>query len=215
MDEWIVKLTGETTDKQFLVDIFKTGGVRVEKREDGYYLVARDFADLTEASLVKKRAENIVEVLNGLAKVKEENQRPVRVGNIFKLTEGRRRSAYIFPESIELRARVFPPTVTLVDGKEEPDVGDPGSQALVKQAEQDSVLAQVLKLIGGEHTWVSLYKVYELIREDAGGNIDAVDAKGWAKKADLRSFHDTANWHETPHGRHAKQTTKPKVENGL
>jgi hypothetical protein len=61
-----------------------------------------------------------------------------------------------------------------------------------------------------EHSWGSLYCLYEVIEEDVG-SIDKIANEGWATKTSIKRFKHTANSPSAigDAARHGKESTTP------
>ena len=72
-------------------------------------------------------------------------------------------------------------------------------------AKRDSAVAEALRLLAkGDNNWINLYRIYEVVAREVGGD-DAVVTNGWGTRAALRQFKHTANspgaiGHEARHG---------------
>jgi hypothetical protein len=66
-------------------------------------------------------------------------------------------------------------------------------RAWAELAAIDPAVARALGLMAaGDWGWVNLYRLFEVVADDVGGD-DAVAARGWATKAAIRLFKHTAN----------------------
>ena len=138
------------------------------------------------------RAIEIVNVLNGIAKLEVENWENIRVAGVAREEPNGTRTQILFAESIRSRSRMGGNlTITRADGGVETTT-DNILEAFADLASRDINVSRALRLFGSRTpTWVSLYKVYEIIETevDSGGLAN----RSWASKNRIRSFKQTAN----------------------
>ena len=80
-------------------------------------------------------------------------------------------------------------------------------------AQKHSDVAEALDILGKQNAsldWVGLYKLYEIVRHNVG-NEDALLAKDWVPRADIKAFTVSANRPDISGGeaRHARMPGPP------
>ena len=81
----------------------------------------------------------------------------------------------------------------------------------------DKSVDKVLRLLGDDDlSWVNLYRLYEIVRDDIGGE-KAIVSRGWCQPEDLRLFRWTANHPEASgdaarHGSRSESAPKQPME---
>ena len=168
-----------------------------------------DFEGLSEAGDVQRLALSMLQELNGAAKLIDGSYRSVELTNGFR--DGDRPRIILASAHIEFRSRVTATGEvhrsdgTLVETAPESLTRGP---AYLDVASLDANVRQVLKMLGSDFAgWMTLYKVYEVIRDDG-------DPASWATKAEYRAFTGSANHPVVsgPAGRHvrAPSSSPPK-----
>src|SRR5882672_2358453 len=93
-------------------------------------------------------------------------------------------------------------------------VPPPRSRAgrLIEAIENDDDAEHVLRILGGDLDWVSMYKVVEIVKKRCGGGAGIAKA-GWATKKEVNLFTHTANSVGAlgDRARHGVETTQPPV----
>ncbi len=193
--EWRVKLSGEDTDLEELSKSFNSETLKIWEDEGNYILGSSDFNGVAEADIVLKKSEEILTSINAASKVIQSLQKPIKVSGVESLNENGKSTKYIFPESVALVARMGRPTV-LIDGKVEETRIYEELPNIVILARRDRDVAAVLNYLKAESTeMANLYKIYEIIRANVGGDKSMRD-NGWASMSQFKSFRTTAN---SPH----------------
>jgi hypothetical protein len=186
---WAVGLLGGDWELSE-ISPYLTETVRVTRADDGWELSSDAFADTTDAETVRALAQEIVALVNGLASIWLDDPQPLRVGNVRRYRPDGSKDAWVFPEPVVVRARVFTPSV-LINGVASParswsDDLDLAGQHIKVQA--------VLAFLGGTVTWHDLYAALEVILEDerTGGREGVTEWAGVSENR-LRRFTRTAN----------------------
>lgn len=190
--EWRIKLSGEDSDLEELSKSFNSERLKIWKDGGNYILSSSDFNGIAEADIVLKKSEEILTFINAGSKVIQNLQKPINLSGIESLNENAKSTQYIFPESIVSVAGVGRPTV-LRDGKVEETCIYKELPNLVLLATQDKNVAEVLNYLNtGNNEIVTLYKIYEIIKGDVGGEKSIRD-NGWASRNKTQLFRRTAN----------------------
>jgi hypothetical protein len=83
---------------------------------------------------------------------------------------------------------------------------------LFQLAAGDKAIAKVLRLLSASDamTWVGLYRIHEVIEDDAGGQ-HKLEKQGWGSTDDLRRFKHSANSMQVggDKSRHGKEPQVP------
>jgi len=173
--EWLVKLQGASCDLNELESIFVSPFVRVIKEEGIFYLKAVRFNSIQKPDDVLKEAKQLLEVASGAAKLHLDYYGHVEVAN-FIIGFDKRGKAHKFGFGFGTgrpinKLRKDPIAV----------------QAWLAKADHDKQVADALRFFS-EPNWFNLYKIYELIRDQAGD----VTKQGWVTRNDLSRFTSTA-----------------------
>jgi hypothetical protein len=160
--------------------------VGVTHESDGVVFRSPDLDVLSDARTVRERAVERVAVFSGLSRIAEGDgkARAVSVGAIFR-EDGARRDTFVAPASVELRVRG---RAAELRGPRDPATPVANVYAAwAAAAERDEKVMLALKYFGSEPSAESLWKVYEVIRDDAGGKANIVKY-GWATPDEIDSF---------------------------
>jgi hypothetical protein len=213
MTEWLVRLKGHEFDLEELCDHFTSADRNVKKEEDGYYyLRSSDFDQMSEPDAVSERAQDLMERINGAAKLLSGvSYRPVEFDVVIRVDDdGKRHHHMTLSSTIEMRSRVTG-KLTVGETGETMDVLRPpsGVDSLVNLADQNAKVADALRFYA-RSDWFNLYKAWEVVRDAAGGETELIK-KGWATKAQRRRFTGTAQSRAElgDEARHAREKVQP------
>lgn len=202
MSNWRVTLKGDAFDLESLAEISPAQGGDWSVAQEGgaFCLRSNRFEHLTEAAEIRQRAEAIVALLNGVAKVRWGEFDPIEVGGV--VGEGQDGGIQIFAtDTIRVRDRVRGKVSDPSTGKPVNASRSSSLDSWVAIGEQNPRVREALRVFIGSPSWDGLYKVWEVIEEDVGGRITK---HGWASQPQVSRFTQTA-----ASERHAKQKIKP------
>lgn len=214
MSEWLVPLEGHKFDLEELPRWFTSPDLEVIEEEGNYYLKSNEFNSFSESSEVRERAEELLQDINGAAKIYSSEYRPINIGSLIKIDENGIRHHYKeVKETINVRGKGYV-EVTKADtsegGQESREIIP--VESWVAKAKQDRIIKKVLRFWSTEKiSWFNLYNILEAIEED----IDCeVHEKGWASNNEVNRFTHTANCYsvlglESRHGRDFEPPSKP------
>jgi hypothetical protein len=177
--------------------------------EDGYYLIADEFQQLSDSGEVLKKANKLIKALQGIAYVHLDYNEPIEVHGALQIDDQGNKHMFIhLSSSISVRSRVTATATVYVDGKEVERSENPVANLLVA-ANKSAEVADALSFLT-EPIWFNLYKVYEIIRDDLGGE-RMLEKKAWANKKDIKRFTQSAQSREQlgDQARHASKKYRP------
>lgn len=185
---WGVGLVGDEWTLSELAPHF-TPVTRIERGADGWELLSDDFDGSAGAIAVRSRAAELIEILNGLARVRLDAPERIGVGNVRRYRPDGAKDAWVFPEPARLRARVHTPSV-MVDGV---PVGPPSWERDLAVADEDDGVRAALAFLGLQPTWHTLYAALDVPAHDPSTDArPGIIARG-ASTAELARFEGTAN----------------------
>lgn len=209
--KWEVQINGDAFDLKELSKSLIDDELRVVEKKRKYFLESNRFEDLTNSEEVASLAADILKVLTGAVRLSLGGRTPLHVANTARVRPDGGRDVFVtLSDSIHVRATIGV-EITRSDGKKEvihPAHSVPG---WIKLGLTDQNIAKALRLLGtDEHNWVSLYRLYEVIKEDVGGQRKIVN-NGWATNTSINRFKHTAN---SPgavgdDSRHGNESTTP------
>ena len=181
--KWTVTLKGDAWDLKALTGL----GVGVTEEGHAFVLRSPDLEKLTDAGAVRERAIELVEVLNGLARVELGDYDPVDVGAV--TGDDGSGMHYLFTgDTVSLRGREGHELVDAATGqpiaqaKAFPDLLHRAAIALRIQN-----VRRALRFFTSTIDPTNLWKVYEVIRDDVGGKAQIV-SNGWATEDQIERF---------------------------
>lgn len=192
---WAVQLSGDQSDLAALAQSLNGSDVNVSHDGQDYILTSSQFALIDEAEGVHQKAEEIVAVLNGAARLALDTMQAIRVGSVHRRREDGKRELFVFVESATIQLRAFAPTIKLTHANgsvEEFHPADP-VKYWVRLASENQAVSNVFRILAsGTLEWVNLYRIFEIILLDIG-RLDLIAKNGWATKASMNLFKRTAN----------------------
>lgn len=196
MARWRVQLQGDGVDLTGLAAALADGPIRVVREGGEFLLEAEELEHLSHRSQVRPAAERLITRLNGAMRLGNPSYQNVKLGHLREQrADGTEEiSVFVEPATIRIRASVLP--VKILGGVPTKQLSDP-ARSYIAVAAGDPDADDALDLWANEpHSWVNLYKVFEIIR--ARGGLDP-----GVSESELRRFTHTAN-HEEAAGRHAR-----------
>lgn len=186
---WKAHLEGHDFELESLADLFADGDPRVSREQDGsFVLETAGFDQCPDAVAVKEVAEHLLATMNGAAKAADPSFTPVAVASHFRNAEGLH--AVVLAGTAVARSRVYPAAIT---GGEQTAPEPPRARDWHALSATDANVRDALRILGtGDLDWIGLYKVYEIIRHDVGGQA-AITSAGWADASEISAFGASAN----------------------
>ena len=184
-------LSGHPFDMEMLRDLFPRGSGAdwFGEDQDGTFFVSAPLEDIAEAGDRHRAAERALVRAVGLGRLLDSNLHPVTLTGRHVDSVGIHQ--VIAADTAVVRMSAGTPTV-LNDGVpvEKPPPTAPDYLAL---ADTTPAVAEVLDLVGrSDLSWIDLYKVYEIIRHEAGGDA-SIESNGWANIREQGAFRASAN----------------------
>jgi hypothetical protein len=211
MLKWLVRLKGAKFDLEGLPSLLRSPEHTVIEENGSYYFKSSDFDSLGSADEARERAIAIIEMLNGAVKLHIPSFRDVSEDGVTIIEEDGRRHHYVYlGGSITARSKISANlTVTTSNDTRQIAPLPSNVESWICLTKTDKAVADALHLFR-ENAWISLYKVYEIISEDVGGQ-QAITKNGWATKKRLSQFTQTAQSRAAigDFARHAANKFKP------
>jgi hypothetical protein len=214
MTERLIKLYGHQFDLEQLSEHFTSDELNVRRDENGYYyLRSSDFEQMSAPDAFEKRGRELVEYINGAAKLLfGSGYRSIEFDAAARIEEdGQRFHTVGASVIISGRSRVsIDATLIRADGTVEGDAPRrlDDAEALVSLADRDDRVADALRFYE-RGDWINLYKAWEVVC-DAAGSLHQVVKNGWATESDRSRFTQTAQSRAElgDEARHASETYK-------
>jgi hypothetical protein len=207
MSKWLVRLKGDRFDLEDFSKQLRSPGVKVVKRKDElFYLESNDFNSLTSPKEVLERGRELIKIINGAVKLKRDNFLGISEDVIIRVEDDGKQEGYIYPEE------KFKIIDNYADDSEKIVTHPNDLESLIEVAIKCKVVADALSFYQDD-TWISLYKAYEIIRDDVGGELQIIK-NGWLVKSALKRFTQTAQSRDAlgDSARHASKKYKSPAQ---
>lgn len=193
MTDWFIRLQGTEFDLKILSLIFNSPDLNISKKEVHYYLYDKNFNYINDSNQVFVKSEHLIKILNGIAKIKQNNFKPVGVGGVMFYDENGSKHCYVHSSiSASLRSSIFAKaTVTDKNGKEKESNKKNDSIKWLEIANKDEKVTRALRFLSNSNLdWYDLYKIFEIVKKDIG--IRTIEQ--WiSPKSKIKDFTQTAN----------------------
>ena len=197
---WQVQIQGSQSDLEHLERHYNAPPTRVLKDAlgPGFLYESASFAACASSENVLAIAEAELSVLSGALKFAKGSYQPLSVGAVFRSNGAGGRDAFVhLRDSLQVRVEFGEPTVRVFDpeGKDiTPVAPPPRTVLLARLALTDHAVAKALRLHASadSKSWVGLYRLYEVIEDDVGGQ-EALKKRSWGLARDQRRFKHSAN----------------------
>jgi hypothetical protein len=197
--KWLALLDGHDFDLQDLPHHFDEDPQVHDA--DGYWLDSASFDGLADVAEVQETARAMVARMNGAMRLHDPGYQPVRLAGRYRNENG----DHVVLQVGSALEREKATMVVVVGGASAPRPTGPRDYDRLGAA--DAAGADLLLIFSrGDLDWYDLFKVFEIVRAESGGE-RAIVAMGWATKNNISAFRVPAN-HPGVSGdaaRHARQ----------
>lgn len=220
VNPWQVQIRGWTSDLEHLVRYFENQPRRVVKDEqDGSYLYESDaFSACSSSEEVLNKANEELRVLSGVLKLSRNSPEALRAGAVYRRHVAGGRDVFVhIQETLQVRVEAGDVVVEVTDSEGNVVVKPsppPRSIAVASLSATDNAVAKAMRLFAAPDalTWVGLYRIYEVIEADVGGE-SAFKNSGLGSATDLKRFKHSENSVSVGGdlSRHGKELMTPPV----
>lgn len=178
---WSVVLLGNKADLQDLCTLFCSPDLNVIEKKGNYYLRSSDFNLLADVKIVRLHAIELLRRMKGITRMclgSFDSFDPIRVNTVIHGNEDGTVKNWGFGIGIPVN-----PRTRAVAGS-----GDSWIELAGRDEKADDALHHFAYDIPN---WFDLYKVYEIIKKDVGGETKIVE-NGWASRSKIRLFSRSA-----------------------
>lgn len=192
MPKWLVRIKGDTFDLEDLPALLRSPELTITKENGFYYLESSEFDSLTSADEVRERGVALIKMMNGAAKLYRNNFRDISEDGVIRIEDNGRRHQYVFSKSVLIgRAKLSAKATVTTSNGTQVTVNQPSViETWLGLAKKYKLVADVLHFFR-EDTWINLYKIYEVVRDDVRDKHTIVK-NGWVSGAELSRFTRTA-----------------------
>ena len=205
--EWYVRILGNNSDLQELSKSLNSPELCIFQEGQEFILKSINFNQLKSTADVRKKAEEILSLLNGTAKLALGTQQPLTVDDIVKINDDGKKETFDFlSDTVYVGSSTSTSDKTSDGNVQEIHPADP-IPVWIKTAQINKNAAIIFRLLGlSGLNWINLYNIYEIIKSDVGGK-DKIADNGWATKGQIDLFKQTAQLYR--HGK-LKNYVPPK-----
>ncbi len=217
MAEWRVQLRGNSSDLQELEQIFIDHDPTIVHDDDNFYLKSARWERFREAEAenIRNEAKKLIELLDRAAYIHFRDAAPIAIDHVVRIGDDGRKKPFVFGEAVltlrpaRLRATA---TVTGPDGQSIQNKREHTIIRVLRQLERYPLVADALMFLR-KGDWVSLYKAYEIVRDEVHGNENILH-HGWLTRKSISRFTQTAQSREAlgDDARHASRKYKSPKE---
>ena len=203
MSDWKIELNGDEGDMSFLETLLAKSPYNIETDGPFKRLNLPAVAPDADSETVRSAAAQLVEVVNGAARLYYKRFGGVRFSQVTILDSDGKRRGYGY-----LTARARNHTLTAVSS------ADQTMASWVSLALADTEVSRALGLYGAlEPNWKNLYMVLEVIEDDLGGEAQ-LKSSGFLQAGHLDAFKHTANSYNAVgrETRHATLSREPPAK---
>lgn len=185
-------MAGREADRDRLADLFQVGRFTVHRDPNGEHYLAAPQLDAAWGDGVgmAEAATLVLQRANGIATVRYPSFIPVRLANRFS-DETDAHHHVVAVDSVVCTVEAGTPTILINGVPQMPSPPPATHYDDLAHAHPD--VADVLALLAtGDQGFVTTYKVFEIVRQSAGGH-KALKATGWVAPDDVDAFWVSAN----------------------
>ena len=190
MAEWLVEVQGDQAELAELADQFNSARLSVRKEGESYYLrSSEEFEGLSDASVVRTKATELLLLLSGVANLHAGAGETVKPGVVIWQRDDGTPDQFIPMQTATIRARGK--GLLLSTEATDPTVGE----SWLSVARQDDKVLNALRFFQEDTTWWSLPKAYEVIERDEFGGQQSKVAKVFSThEEEIQRFKEWANY---------------------
>jgi hypothetical protein len=196
---WQIQINGRSSDLDYLEQHFTSDSSRVVRdAEDGRRVYeSAKFATCTDSQQVMIIARSLLETLSGILKLTRNSDQALVSGAVLRLHPNGRRDVFVGLGGTSTRIELGNLTAEETDAagnRTNLMVQPPRTVTLAELALRDDAVAKTMRLFAAPdfNSWVGLYRVFEVIKADLGGE-HAIKQKDWGSTADMNRFTRSAN----------------------
>lgn len=215
--DWEVSVQGRDGDLQYLARHFGSSPIVVARSEsdEAYVLRLDTFGACKASAEVLELAERQLVILSGILKLVRNSTESLKAGAVFRRRNGGRDVFVHVRDTIKVHIEMGEPVMTVTDAEgnvvSKPEVQAPAVRTAAISA-RDAAVAKAMRLLAAADagTWVGLYRIYEVIESDVGGQA-VLGQKPWGSETDQDRFKHSANSVTVAgdHARHGKEYRQP------
>jgi hypothetical protein len=193
---WQIELEGDIALLRELSLTIASPQLQIVQEGERFYLESNQLETQMSYNEIGALSEVILGALNGVIRLTTQKMNPVISRGFHKVRDDGKKevTAWVMGDGIFGSASIVV-QVYDADGKlvQAQPPADP-KPIWMTLALSDTTVSKALRLFGktrNDHDWVSLYRIYEVVKKDVGTQL--MYDKGWATEAAITNFTRTAN----------------------
>jgi hypothetical protein len=208
--KWFVQLHGDHELLEWLTSDRNSKDDLVIIEDNGnFFMTSLEFEKLNSIEEVKKKSDEILEMINGIASYLFSTKGKLSSNSISNRNESGGIDCTVFVETCFINISIPPPTIILENGDGTISKSSPllSINQLLSDASKNVNKSKIFRLLAkGNLDWVMLYKLYEVIESEIGDQIYL-----WVSKTKVKNFKHTCNSVAATgdDSRHGKELTSP------
>ena len=214
MPEWRVQLQGNTLDLQELNEILSNQDPSIIQENNEFFVKSKAWDQLQEGAQVLENAKRLVGLLDNAAYIHFRNSSPFSIGDIVRIDDDGQKHRMVYGEAniilgpVRLKATAI---VTGLDGKPIENKQEHPIITTLRVSKQHVQVSDALRFFR-KGDWLSLYKAYEIVRDEIGEQ--EIIRRKWLTKKSKKRFTQTAQSRDVlgDNARHASRKFKPPNE---
>ena len=200
MAGWRVQLQGNDLYLQALKEILLHYDPTIIQDSSAFYLTSKDWDQFEEVGQVRDQAKHVIGLLDRAVYLHSGNTAPIEIVHIVRIDdEGRMQKIFV---EAQLTSR-WSVMVTVTVQQQRLII-----RSLRVSTEHSSVADALRFFHKGD--WISLYKAFEIVRDEVDGE-ESIIRQNWLTKKSIRRFRQTAQSREAlgDDARHASREDSP------
>lgn len=195
---WKAQVVGNRADLEFLAKHFTTGRIRISlaARGDGFVLESDDFGTTDSPEEILRKTNELLPVLSGVLRLERGAVDSLKSNAVIQSHSDGKEDAFLYlHDTLNVRAEIVAGIAYADNPNEVVPIVQPPPRAVkaISLALSDAAVAKAYRLLGkGAKSWVELYRVYEVVEADLGGQ-HKTQKLGWVSEQDIRRFKHSAN----------------------
>ena len=191
---WELEIAGDPWVLEQLSQALQSDDIKLLSSNATFSLVGRVFDGIADERDARSIAEEKLSRLSGIAMLTLQLRSPLQITSVTHIDDSGHAKSYI--TTVHVATIETHMSCVVTDAQGNVISRDPSPESLATSfnlAGLDKSVDKVLRLLGdGDLSWVNLYRLYEIVRDDVGGE-KAIASRGWCQPDDLKLFRWTAN----------------------
>ncbi len=215
---WEFEITGDAWVLEQLSQALQSEAIRIVNQEGAFKLIGHMFDGIDGHDKARRSAQEQLDKISGLAFLDFQLKAPLQIRSVASCEEdGSGKNFYVSLKAATVEVHM---SCIVSDAQGNIISKDPSPESLrasFNLAALDKSVDKVLRLLGGgDLSWLNLYRLYEIVRDDVGSD-KVIVSRSWCQSDNLRLFRWTANHPEASgdnarHGSLSQSAPKKPME---